>query len=434
MSKLEARHKKTALRLCEAQVRLYSYMVGSITGYMPTRAFIVTKDRIRNPLSVEVGMVLGQPLDPELAELRDHHLHIKAHGQDLLPWRDASVAPNFSNAGKNAPWSSAVKQIADLIPGGPLERLPGIGRKQTEALGHFGFDCLADALHPDAADFPFWTVRGIGERKSDCIQAILEANRTGRASYIPQSAVPERRQVEIFCDYETLSSISDSELDEQKPDAPGGEIVFMIGCGWATGGQWKYKQFTATAHTAVAERHLFDQFLAWLEQQGVFGPGRSATLYHWSGAELTFSRRAADRLGLPRLMELPWVDLLTVFKGVPIGIPKAFGFGLKEVGHAIGDLDARFAIEWPEGLNGLAALVAGAKMYKRSAPLKSPEFEILTRYLRTDVKSLWNVLRFLRDSSHRESTHRESTHSDSGPDARDAPRRGGWYALALGGA
>jgi hypothetical protein len=408
MSKLDAPQKKTALHLCEVQVRLYSYMVGSITGRMPSRAFIATKDRIEgrivDPMPVDVGMALDQPLDPELAELRDLHRHIKAHGRDYLPWRDAIVAPNFSNAGKNAPWSGAVKQIADLMPGGSIERLPGVGRQQKEALRHFGFDCLADALHPDAAGFPFWAVRGIGERKADLIEAVLEANRTGRASHIPEEVVPVCRRVEIYCDYETLSPLSGtppplsgSKLHEQSPDAQGGEIVFMIGCGWATTGGWQYQQFTAASHTAAAERHLFDQFLSWLEQRGVFDPGTSAALYHWSGAELIFSRRAAERLSLPRLEKLPWVDLLKAFKSVPIGVPGAFGFGLKEVGQALGKFDQRYAVEWPEGLNGLAALVAGARMYERENPLKSPEFDVLTRYLRTDVQALHSVLRFLRD-------------------------------------
>lgn len=405
MKGLTSPPKKAHLRLCEAQVRLYACML-QIQGHLPRRAYLVTKDRVDEPIPVDVGMTANGLLPADLAELRDRHLHIKLDGARYRPWQDPVVAPNHSNPGE--PWVAAKKKIAALIPGGPLERLPGVGRQQAEALRHFGFDCIADVLHPDAADFPFRAVRGIGGRKADILSVVAEANRTGRPTPFLASAVPAQHAVEIYVDYETLSSICGGDEagvpPEDGPDTAGegGEIVFMIGCGWVDRGKWHYRQFTAAGHSEADEREMLDQFLGWLEERGALAPGASAVLYHWSPAEVTFSRRAAERLGLPRLEDLPWVDLLQVFKSVPIGIPGSFGYGLKEIGRALGEFDSRYAVEWPEGLNGLAALVAGARMYDRDKPLESPEFDVLTRYLRTDVRALHEVLRFLRDHGARD--------------------------------
>ena len=447
--------KPTDLRIASAQVRLYSYLLGRLQGVMPDRAYIITRDRPEDPIPVDVGMTLGGPLDPDLAALCELYRHIKLDGAKYRPWVDSVVGHNHSNH-KTEPWTGAVKRITELIPGGSLERLPGVGRQQAEALRHFGFDCLADVLHPDAAGFPFHAVRGIGGRKADILSAVVDANRTGRPTPFPASAVPAEHAVEIYVDYETLSSICGGETAGVPPeDGPGtavegpgtavegGEIVFMVGCGWIDRGKWHYRQFTAAGHSEADEREMLGQFLAWLEARGALAEGASAALYHWSPAEVSFSRRAAERLGLTRLGELPWVDLLQVFKGVPIGIPHSFGYGLKEVGRALGEFDRRYAVEWPSGLNGLAALVAGARMYEQEDPLGSPEFEILTRYLHTDVKALHEVLRFLRDHGAQEQPAANGCPNvddvitvepaADGPDSRRVQgSRRGWYALATG--
>jgi hypothetical protein len=454
MKGLTSPSKKAHLQLCEAQVRLYACML-QVQGYLPRRAYLVTQDRADDPIPVDVGMTLGQPLPAELSELRDRHLHIKLEGARYRPWEDEIVRPNHGDLGE--PWSRAKKEIVARIPGGPLERLPGVGRQQAEALRHFGFESLADVLHPDAAGFPFFAVRGIGGRKADVLQAVVKANRTGHPSPFPASAVPARHAVEIYIDFETLSSICDAagvppedgqdpaDEDGQDTAHEGGEIVFMIGCGWTDRGseKWHYRQFTAAGHSEADEREMFDQFLEWLNERGALVPGASAALYHWSPAEVTFSRRAAVRLGLPLLQELPWVDLLKTFKSVPIGVPAAFGYGLKEIGRSVGQFDDCYAVEWPDGLNGLAALVAGARMYQRESPLESPEFEVLTRYLRTDVRALHEVLRFLRDHGARDrpaGNERQNAGDAAtvGPVADSHDNRPvlgggrGWYALATG--
>src|SRR5713226_2244490 len=77
---LDETDKKKDLMNYGAQVRIYSYMLGTIQGLMPQHAYVVARDRIDNPLPVKVLSSSGNPLDSDLARLRDHFIDIKLKG------------------------------------------------------------------------------------------------------------------------------------------------------------------------------------------------------------------------------------------------------------------------------------------------------------------------------------------------------------------
>lgn len=427
--------KKTDLAINSAQVRMYSFALGKMQGAMPEYAYLITRDRIYDPLPVPVYHRLDGPLDPKLAALRDLFIDIKTNGHTLRPWRDKMVAPNFSNR-TDEPWHDAKKQIVELMPA-PLEKLPNVGALQAKGLREFGFDCLSDLLCPEAADFPFHVLRGLGGQTGARIRAVLEANRTGKPTVVPAELVPRRRKQEFYCDYEYLSS-ANVDFEEQWPTLEGCEMVFMVGCGWEENGRWQYEQFTAAREDHAAEKTMFTEFLAFLDRKGVLRDSDDVVLWHWSQAEVHQSQRAAQRLDLPRLSNLPWADLQRPFRDGPIAFAGMFDFGLKTVTKCLGEWSPEHAVHYPEGLgDGMSAMTMAWSAYSKQDPLGSHKMQLISQYLSVDCHSLYQVLRYLRDNiddhivsqctSGRGGWYR-SVRADETESVRNRGR--GWYALA----
>lgn len=417
---MDGSDKKIDLAMNTAQVRLYSFMLGQMQGQMPRIAYLATRDRIHDPLPVAVDHKLNGPLDPALAKMRDLFTHIKLHGDKYLPWRDEIVAPNLANK-KDEPWHLAKKEVISRLPGSPLEKLPQVGKLQARGLREFGFEYIEDLLSGDGVDFPFEAFAGIGLKAAERIRAVLQANKTGKTIGVSEAAVPRQHDVELFVDYEFFSNAR-ADFERDWPRLSGCPMIFMVGVGWQEHGKWHFRHFTAEREHPDAEREMFGRFLAFLHHQGVFDPARSAALYHWSPAEISQSDAAAERHGLERLRDLPWVDVRKVFADAPIGVPGAWAYGLKEVVKAMGEYAPEYRSPWPEELSsGLGAMVMGWEAYDQVAPLGTKEMATLTEYLEADVKGLMHVLHWIRDQSNEHAQHQRTS------------GRGGWYALARGG-
>ena len=130
----------------------------------------------------------------------------------------------------------------------------------------------------------------------------------------------------------------------------GREMIFMVGVGWERNGGWHYRQFVAASETPDAERAMFAEFLEFLDHAGAFKPNGDAVLYHWSGAEIWQSAKAAERLGTPRLAVLPWRDLQKPFHAGPIALPGCWSFGLRPVAKAQGEEAGELPGEYEDGL------------------------------------------------------------------------------------
>jgi len=434
--------KSKSLAAYGAQTRIYSFAVGHMQGYMPKRAFLVSRDRYDDPIPVEVTSKLGKPLDKDLADLRDRYLAIKRN-KGWLPWKDAEVAPNFSNA-QDAPWSGAKQRVAEeFLPGRPLEWLPRIGRREAASLHELGYQSLDDMLSANPDDLPLEKIHGIGDSSAKQIRAVLKANRTHRATPIPPGIVPKAKKREMLVDYEYFPDLR-CRYDEPWPKClDGHEMVFLVGCGWEDAGRWHYKQFVAEHETLDAEKKMWKQFLAFLEAKGVLGPDADAVLWHFTPAEVWQSDRAAARCGLPALSDLPWCDLQKSVLALPFACPGAWSFGLKPLVKALSKVAPDYAVEWPKELgDGASAAAVGWKMYEAEEPLKTREYRLLGAYLEIDCKSMWQLLRWMRANctdAGRSMPKRTPVkaglerHSSERPVAVTRRHGGGWYAMARGG-
>ena len=71
-TELEEPKSKKDQQVYAAQVRLCSYMLGQLQGVMPAAAYVITRDRVSKPFEVPIKSRVAEPLDGDLASLRDH--------------------------------------------------------------------------------------------------------------------------------------------------------------------------------------------------------------------------------------------------------------------------------------------------------------------------------------------------------------------------
>ena len=422
--------KSKALKMYSAQVRYYSYMIGHLQSYMPKRAFLVSRDRHDDPIAVEITSKLNKPLDADLKLLYDQFCDIKLNGDKYLPWRDEEVRPNFSNA-QDAPYSGAKEKITmEYIPGRPLQMLPRVSGDIAAALQRQGYKNLDDLLKVDPNEVPLESLGGIGPTTARQIRAVLSANRENKLPNIPAQIVPQKRKLEMFCDYEFFPDLH-CDFNEPWPEClQGKEMLFQIGLGYNDDKkQWRYNEFIAKGEDTASEKKMVAEFLAYLEQLGALDKHVDTAIYHYSSAEKWQSERAAKRLKLPKLADLPWVDLQETVLELPLGTPGSFSFGLKPICKSISKLAPAFAVEWPTGLgNGASAAAVGWHMYQQPEPMSSVEHELLTKYLEVDCRSMERLLSWLRDSAQPAKPSRTASWWPRSIDFLPSRvRTGGWY-------
>jgi hypothetical protein len=398
---LDKADKKRDLLNYAAQVRIYSYILGTIQGLMPKHAYLSTRDRIDNPLPIKILSEYGKPLDQDLTNLRDSFVNIKVNGAKFNPWTDEIVASNFAN--RDDKWATAKFTIAnDKYPGRDPVLLHQVSANVRQELRALGFSSLEALMVVDSASIPFEECKGLGASRSKVLRAILDANRTRKPIKPDGSLTPVPRQYEFFVDYEYLVNIN-VDFEKQWPTLDGHEMVFMIGvANGSNGHDFHFMPFIANAETAPDEEGMFSAFIEYLDQQthGNATNPNETVLFHWTDAEVWQSKRSADRLNFALdhpLRCLPWFDLQEPFTKSPGALPDAWGYGLKEIASALGTIDPTLSVHWPVGLGeGLEAMVMGWHAYASKDPLISQEMSVLKEYLEIDCAALSAVLQFLR--------------------------------------
>lgn len=380
--------KKLDLAYYQAQVRLYSHMLGYIQQATPAHAFIVTCDRLDNPLPVPV--MSGHGLDAELAKRCEQYRQIVCQGQQLRPWEHPEVAPNYSHSDEL--WADAKAEIMERVVGGAVEQMWNIGPAARQKLHAAGITTLDTLLATNPDRLP----KGV-LRQREAMLAIMDANRSG-TPYRAIQATPPTHAVELFVDCEFLSSIN-IDYEREWPDFCGTPMIFMIGVGWIENGEWRYRDFIATEESHAAEWAMLEEFQAFLLGL-THGAMDTCALFHWSHAERTQMCSAADRHELDAahmLRGLPWFDLEAHFRGHACAVPGAWGYGLKPVAKALAALDASYDPQWPAGLSdGGMAQVMGWQAYQCPRPLETAEMDELRAYLEADCRATHQIARWLR--------------------------------------
>jgi len=397
---LEKAKKADDLEIYSAQVRIYSYMLGQLQGLMPTEAYLVTRDRLSDPLAVPIRSSVGGPLDEDLAATRDWYLDIKLNGQDLTPWEHESVSSNLRHDDER--WKTAKRTIAEeKTPGRDPCLLLRVTLPIRERLQDLGYPHLDSLLAADPSSIPFESCPGIGDSYARRMRGILTANRSGECHRPDEGLMQTVLPHEFYVDFEYFTNVN-VDFETEWPTLEGCEMIFMVGVGWESDGEWSFRAFAADAESQQSELAMLEEFTQFLvDHAGAdLTDGRKTALYHWTSAEVWQCRRASERHELAEehvLCGLPWVDLQKTFVQGPCGIPGAWDYSLKPVANSLGSLLPEYDPKWPGDLDeGLKAMVMGWRAYGADDPHQSAEMAMLREYLEADCRALWLLLKWLR--------------------------------------
>lgn len=399
---LTSSRKATDFKNYSSQIRIYTYILGNLQGFMPSKGYIVQREPVDELLPLEIRSDLGEPLEQDLSSIRDRYVDIKLHGESFKPWNISFLLPNLSNT-KDAPWHSAkVKIASDYIPGSDPCLVYQIGQQQKQKLKEMGYPSLDSLLSANPEDIDFEECKGLGKVYCSRIRRVLEANSTEALVPSCPTKIPKRKDYEFFVDFETFNNLN-VDFDRQWPTLEGCEMIFMIGVGWEERGNWEFEKFVTNSESPSAEENMIDEFIFFLNSKttGHWDNNDDVALYHWSNAEVWQLRRAANRHRKRSdhlWRRLPWFDLeKKVFHAEPIGVPGAWNFKLKEIAGALNEYDANCDLVWPGNLDdGLRAMVMGWKAYQQPNPIASKEMQTIIEYNEVDCKAIWKILNWLR--------------------------------------
>jgi hypothetical protein len=402
---LDSTRKKDELEAIAVQLRIYSFILGNLQGYMAKKCYVISRDHIHNPIEIDVNLELGQPLPEELCDLRDQFRYIRQQEkQTFLKQKDTRTLLNPANK-QDGDWHDAKQTIIrENLTHRPLVTLPGVGSKIAARMKGYGSvdDLLALSVR-EIERLNLETVEGIDHAKAQRIKSVLKANKTGVASTVPVDLMPKRNKGalntgEYFVDIEHVNSMN-IDFDAQWPDLTGTPMIVMIGVGWREKGEMQFKRFVSEEQTIEAEGKMLRRFVAFIRERGVLDPTRSSTLFCFSSAERTQMRKAAERHGLTVLRELDekWFDVMEVFVKGPVVIPGQWSFGLKQISQALSEYAPRYSVEYGDEIgNGGGCMVAAWSAYEQERPAKSKEMALIEEYLKNDVLALCNTVMWLR--------------------------------------
>ena len=316
----------------------------------------------------------------------------------------------------DSPWSRAKRELAEEL--GELTLVAHVGprvRAQAHARG------------VTRADDPRVSAEFLGitaQHGARAVDAILAADRARDREYLRPGRIEADggawrapAAVECYVDFETVNDVLDDLATF--PERGGQQLIFQIGCGWCvgprasgpsagSGGEWRFRSFTARALTPEAEADMVDEWIGHLRALAAAkGAGVSdVRLFHWSAAETSAIEHAYDsasqRHSERHWPALSWYDLLgKVIQAEPVAVRGAHGFGLKAVANAM-FRHGLITTQWADGLADGAGVMAGAWHAAKEAALRGiplteiPLMREIDRYNEIDCRVMAEVLDHLR--------------------------------------
>ena len=418
----------------KGQLLIYTWALGILQGYTPPEAYILGRrwdyskcgadyfgedafDRL-GVINYE-GVDIGSVYETEKALNWIREVRSKEAGSwDIHNPKRWELYPNMCNK-YDHPWNSVKRELAkrnyeltSLWMVGPKNRNKGL-----EA-GVFAWNdpaCTAEVL-------------GInGVKTQPILQAIIEINQSKdeiiRPQYIEHDIFGWKKnpKLEFYVDFETYNGAVSDILDVRNADVD--NLIFMIGVGYVSKGEWIYKNFTSTELSFEGEFTICKDFYEYVQNIAKKHRVPRVNCVHWSSAEQNWWEAAMQRY-LHEYEEWcnwswEWLDLLTVFKEGPIVINGALSFGLKDIATA---MQKHKLIEtvWEDSScnDGRNAMLIAKKCQKIADRMccdlgETPEMVDVIKYNEVDCKVLSEIITYLRENHVLEnksiSTHKEGS-------------------------
>ena len=321
----------------------------------------------------------------------------------LNPIRKEYLLPNMRNKfDKNM--KTIKKEIAKYNK--EITSLYGCGIKHRERAKIHGINNYGDKrLTPEILGI------NVNHKKYNIISKLLKNN---KLIEIPEENNYNnwREQVdnEFYVDFETFISEEYKSDENNNLSYTNKQILYMIGVGYKScinmKDRWTYKYFILEGDTNnKSQKALINNFVDFinsfnkdnLSQEEFYEKTR---LYHWSSAEkIIYNKKVNEYNFLEEKYELPWFDLLNVFRNYenPIIIKDCHSYSLKSVVNKLNEYKM-LDIKWNELNDGYLSAIMAKNLYLgyEEELRKNKLLNEIILYNEVDCKAIYSLLDFIR--------------------------------------
>ena len=391
----------------KSQLYIYNEIISSIQKYKPDCAYIlgrrwdyVTKGQHYSSDSCvsKLGVIDFKEYDSHIPDMSrkaiSWYRNVLKNGVNwvLSPPSNKNLYPNMCvDSGE---WNQYKEKLANDLS--EVTMLWNCGVKHRDNVFKNGIKswkdpkCTAESL-------------GVYNAYKNIVNSIIHINRDSEEKILPkkikhnQNEWKNEKPNEMFVDFETFSDLCQSF--DQMPLQPRFNVIYMIGVGWKSNGEWKYKSFICKKPTYNDEYETIKDFIRFYRQKG------SPPIYYWH-AERSFWINSLKKLAnlnfdVSNFYVDKWIDLVKLFKNreEPIVVKGCFGFGLKNIVKQMKKYGMINTQMDSECKNGMMAMVKAWNCYTNFVdPVNSPVMKDIEKYNEFDCKSLYDIIHYLRQN------------------------------------
>lgn len=235
---------------------------------------------------------------------------------------------------------------------------------------------------------------GVNGVNKETIKNILKMNKNQRGITFSKEKIHwgEVSSDDFFIDFET---ISDEYKELKKIDVYNGKsrgaLIFMVGIGYISHGNFIYKNFTASELSDKGECDLIKTLHLYVSELS-----SKPRFFHWGHVEQTMLESAIRRHSL-RWEGMEWVDMYRTLVNAHFAVTGALCFKLKEIATAmynLGYIKTTWTADDDSGndfiKDGLSAMKQSIDFYAGKGDLKP-----IIKYNEIDCKVLWEIYEFI---------------------------------------
>ena len=325
MGELKCHNK--ILKYYKSKALVYNSCIGFMQNYVPSLCYLIG----RNDDSEKIGKIFTDNKTLSKIERGFKWINdVKKNGinWDIDPPQKIELYPNMCN-NDDYPWKSIKKKIANNIKEVTLIWNMGVKeRKIAHQKGKLSWDQI------DNTDFKF------NEKNKKIVNNIVKINKENDNILYPNKidspeilSLLKKNVLEYYIDFESINDLNITQ--NRKIDS----MTFMIGCLVVinlpnNNTEYIFKDFTVNTLKKREESRIFNDWINFMNDLNKKYNIIEPKLYHWGCAEKVLYSKAFKN-NLVTVPNLNFIDLLQIFKEIPIAIKGVFDYSLKNISKAL---------------------------------------------------------------------------------------------------